>query len=678
MTANQLPLFLRILKDGKLLDVKQFTGHTIVIGREGKVDALVNDMSLSPIHAMIEEREDGKFYICDLGSQSGTFVKGEKVVDHALESGDEFKLGDVTIEFYIGVPRKKGGEPTTQVSSLTANGIPKSIPKDPPKETPRDTPKEPVKEPAKETRAAAPKETPKEKEAPKKKDKDSAFVPGGLATLGATMHRTPAASRGPVKGTFAPPSSAKIQENLKPGKGNVVEVVMVWKDRILNTYHFDKPGVVQIGSHPQNNIILPSFGSVRVSHPLVKMENGMTTVYLTQDMTGELLRDGTTTTVDEMRRKGTIMPSGAGYSYAIQQNEVMKVNIGEGVVLIIRFVGSGPDSRLIPFIDMSVNTLTGLVVGLMATALFLFYVYLYSPPPPEPQEPEPERKAIIIMPRAPEVPVKLETTPEPEPKAAAKTEEKKAPTAPARGAEGGAKNPKPRKDTKAEVSKTKGTTEKGPPKAASKPVPKPKDVSKSGLLGAFGSSGMQSEVNRAHGASQGATNNAENATGTAPDGTEDGGGNSLHQVNASGNGTATYGIKGVETAGKGSGRSGYGQSGIGAKKNASLIAGDEPSIVSGSIDKEAIRRVVQANLRQIKACYEKGLNREPGLYGKIVIQWTIGPGGHVLEAGIKSTTMNSSEVENCSVARLRTWKFPEPPAGEVAVVSYPFVFQAQE
>ena len=221
---------------------------------------------------------------------------------------------------------------------------------------------------------------------------------------------------------------------------------------------------------------------------------------------------------------------------------------------------------------MSVNTLTGLVVGLMATALFLFYVYLYSPPPPEPQEPEPERKATIMMPRAPEVPVKLETTTEPEPKSAPKTEPKKAPAAPERGQEGGSKNPKPRKDTKSEISKTKGNTEKSPPKAAPKPVPKPKDVSKSGLLGVFGQNGMQSEVNRAKNSSQGATNNAANATGTAPDGTDDGGGNALHQVNASGNGTATYGIKGVETAGKGSGRTGYGQSGIGAKKNASLIA----------------------------------------------------------------------------------------------------------
>jgi hypothetical protein len=40
--------------------------------------------------------------------------------------------------------------------------------------------------------------------------------------------------------------------------------------------------------------------------------------------------------------------------------------------------------------------------------------------------------------------------------------------------------------------------------------------------------------------------------------------------------------------------------------------------------------------------------------------------------------MNSPEVENCAVAHLKTWKFPEPPADQVAAVSYPFVFQAQE
>ena len=172
---------------------------------------------------------------------------------------------------------------------------------------------------------------------------------------------------------------------------------------------------------------------------------------------------------------------------------------------------------------------------------------------------------------------------------------------------------------------------------------------------------------------------SQSATGSAADGQGASvGGSALRDTGANGNGTATVGIAGVKTKGRGGGVSGYGTGTLGAKKNASLIAGDSEATFSPGIDREAIRRVVQENLKQIKACYEKGLNRNPGLYGKIVIRWTIGPGGRVTTAGIKSSTMDSAEVENCAVARLRLWKFPEPPVGELADVSYPFVFQAQE
>jgi hypothetical protein len=198
-------------------------------------------------------------------------------------------------------------------------------------------------------------------------------------------------------------------------------------------------------------------------------------------------------------------------------------------------------------------------------------------------------------------------------------------------------------------------------------------------LGAFATKGLQDQLNKAYQGSGNVAGLSKSASGNAADGQGSGvGGSGLRDTGANGNGTATVGIAGVKTKGRGGGVSGYGTGSLGAKKNASLVAGDSDATFSGSIDKEAIRRVVQANLKQIKACYEKGLNKDPSLYGKIVIQWTIGSGGRVLEAGIKNTTMNSSEVENCAVARLRTWRFPEPPAGEVAVVSYPFVFQAQE
>jgi outer membrane biosynthesis protein TonB len=345
-------------------------------------------------------------------------------------------------------------------------------------------------------------------------------------------------------------------------------------------------------------------------------------------------------------------------------------------MVVVRYVNSGPDALIAPLIDFSVNQLTGFIVGLMGTALFLFYAYLYAPTLPEkPEEDqEPPRKAQFYY-KKPPTPVEIEDKPVAH--NAPVTEKTKEPPAPSRGQEGASSAPK-HSNTTNKVAKQKGTTTHAQ-SAAAPAKPKPKDVSKTGLLGAFASHGMQADLNKAYQGAGNAAGAAKAATGAASEGEGEGpGGNALKDVGANGNGTATVGIAGVKTHGRGGGVSGYGTGGLGAKKNASLIAGDDQATFSGTIDKEAIRRVVQANLKQIKACYERGLNRDPSLYGKIVIQWTIGPGGRVLEAGIKNTTMNSAEVESCAVARLRTWKFPEPPAGEVAVVSYPFVFQAQE
>lgn len=98
--------------------------------------------------------------------------------------------------------------------------------------------------------------------------------------------------------------------------------------------------------------------------------------------------------------------------------------------------------------------------------------------------------------------------------------------------------------------------------------------------------------------------------------------------------------------------------------------------ISGSIDKEAIRKVIRDNQKQIQACYEKTLNKQPGLYGKVILEWVITNNGRVKDAHVKSTSLSSSEVENCVLSRLRTWKFPEPPPDQEAVVTFPFMFNA--
>jgi TonB family protein len=120
--------------------------------------------------------------------------------------------------------------------------------------------------------------------------------------------------------------------------------------------------------------------------------------------------------------------------------------------------------------------------------------------------------------------------------------------------------------------------------------------------------------------------------------------------------------------------SGGGQVGLGGKKEARVAAVKaEAPEVDGSLDGDAIAKVVRARLRSIQDCYEKELKRDPTLAGKIEIEFTIGAGGEVEDARVSSNKMGSAPVGDCIVSRVRRWRFPQPDGGRVTV-NYPFIF----
>lgn len=667
MTTAKQPVFLRVFKDGKLLEVKQFTSAQIVLGREGQVDLAVDDPNISPIHAMIEEREDGKYHLCDLGGASGTVFKGEKVVDTPIVTGDEFQLGGCTIEFHIGIPKAKSED-----VAPTASPQPPSTPK---ASTPPPAPADaaPVTKPL--VHAAPPPSGGVKKKAPKKapgmpkKPAAPAAAPAGLS-----VDRPQSPSVPPLKGTFAPASSATMHKNLKPSAGAMLEVILSWHDRVLNTYHYSKKQTVKVGSHPDNQIVLPVFGSVKVAHPLIDIGD-VARVFLTQDMTGELVRENDTTTFDELRRSGKLQPSGAGFTYVLQQKELMRITIGEGVQITIRYVESPPPAALVPMVDPAAGQMPYIVLALLAMGLFLFWVFLYAPEPKEPEDDEEPLRKVKFVYKAPKVPMEKVTS------RVKKTIKTKNPPAPSNIEEGKASEAKPNKSkSKKRILTGPKRKKSGGKRVSSGPKKKrKKDVSKSGLLSAFGTKGIQDQLNRAYKGSGNVAGLSDAATGSASDRAGSGpGSGGFRETGMGGKGTATVGIAGVNTRGRGGGVKGYGTGGIGGKRNATIIAGDGAATFTGSIDREAVRRVVKAGSKQLKACFERGLNRDPSLYGKVVIQWTIVAGGKAIKAKVKSSTMNAPKVERCMVNRLRTWKFPEPPVGTAADISYPFVFSAQD
>src|SRR5690606_10631959 len=143
-----------------------------------------------------------------------------------------------------------------------------------------------------------------------------------------------------------------------------------------------------------------------------------------------------------------------------------------------------------------------------------------------------------------------------------------------------------------------------------------KDVSKTGLLSVFGSKGTQKELDKSYSGAGELVGMAGQATGSAgfdEDRAGDNLGGRLKNVGAGGKGTQTYGISGPGTSGKGTGTYGGGTGGIGQKGRVDLNVGDSEAEFSGTIDKDAIRRVIRDNKRLFENCYNQALRRDSGL-----------------------------------------------------------------
>jgi Ca-activated chloride channel family protein len=98
------------------------------------------------------------------------------------------------------------------------------------------------------------------------------------------------------------------------------------------------------------------------------------------------------------------------------------------------------------------------------------------------------------------------------------------------------------------------------------------------------------------------------------------------------------------------------------------------SEVMGSLDVDLVRRYVKRNLPAVRACYDKALALQPGLSGKLVLQWTIGADGKVRKASVTSSTLGNPAFEACVLKLVEGWTFPAPAGGGEATMNYPMVF----
>lgn len=682
------PVILRIFKDGQLVEVKQFESGQIIFGSEADSQVQLQDQAVSPVHALIEMRDTG-YYVCDLGSHSGTLKNGKPVLDDPLSSGDQVGIGPFTVHFFLGVPKPKAPPPGAPQAK-----IPPAAPSaEPPNSDPRLLFGAGAGGPGMATPTPPP--------SPKKPSMPSA----GLGTPAPKISaKKPQAKKTSDRmfSTFAPESDIKdLRDYLKPTKGPVVEVLIAWKERVIQSYHYVNTRVVHIGPKSTADIFVPA-PYIGHSMPFVEIAAGSARLFIPDSSTVEVINASGRSDLQELQKQGKSARQAAGNSLRVDQGDLVCLAFGDGgYQIFVRYVPAAPLPILAPPLDMSAGEMTVIVSSIVLVGLFAFFMQILTPGTPEEKPKEEEHIAVVEFNQkpTPTPPPPPKPTPTPEPPKATPTP-KPTPT------------PTPKVVKMSDKTAVKGKVSDKPaetagsPASALRPTDKPKtkkfgsvkeggsvkisntesantqskDPNKSGLLSAFGSGGIRSKLDQAYSGSGELLGMADKATGTSGQASDRAGDDigSRFKETGGGKGTATQGISGVNTKGRGSGMGGYGNSNLGGKGAVTIDAGGAEENFEGSIDREAVRRVIRSILAQIKSCYERQLRTNTSLEGKVVIKFLIEDQGRVRQASTKTTTLNNATVEACVAARIREQRFPDPPAGTVAEVDYPFVFGAQK
>lgn len=724
------PIILRVFKSNQLKEVKQFDIDQVVVGSNQDSQLNLVDDAVSPIHCLIEKRDSG-YYICDLGSKSGTFKNGQAILDEPMASGDELLIGPFKIVFSVGVPKPVGqpkeiektvvfAQPQTPEASVT-----KEAP------APHASFREERKPTSANTNSGVTANTNTNSRNLVKEDTNTATTLGASQKIPASRPATTSQIKKPEivsrsstnksssrrgKHSFAPESEIKdLKSYYSLTKGSVVEVNVAWNERVIQTYHYRTKGVVRTQASQENGLYIPST-SLPPNWPLID-NLGQLKILLPEGSDVEVISSKGTTTSDVLVGTGKAIRMTQGVQVRLDQSELLYAQLPDKkIALYVRFVESTP---IVPFAPLllSSSELGSLLISVIISSMLAFYVATMTSnaPPPKDEdkatytaqvlfnETKVKEEKIPPPPPKPEIEIEKQNPPPPQPPKVVKmAEEKKEATQKgaqnvknkaqetqvAKKAVEVAPNPntqdRPKKFTSV---KQGGAVKIGQSAGGNAQSAQPKDVNKMGLFSAFGSGGVRSKLDQAYQGAGDILGNADKATGSTGMGENREGddlGSRFKDTGAGGKGTATEGISGIGTKGRAGGTSAYGSTdGFGDKTSVAIQAGGSEEAFEGSIDKEAVRRRIKHNLNLIRGCYNQELNRldksgRRSLEGKVVLKWDIVDKGVAKNVRVVNSTLGNPAIERCIAERLATIVFPDPPSDTTAEVSYPFVFKNEQ
>lgn len=137
----------------------------------------------------------------------------------------------------------------------------------------------------------------------------------------------------------------------------------------------------------------------------------------------------------------------------------------------------------------------------------------------------------------------------------------------------------------------------------------------------------------------------------------------------------------IGTRGVGYGSGGGTASGLGgisgslaAKSAASVQVVQGQPIILGAMDKSLVEAVIQRHLNGLRYCYQRELQKNPGISGKVVLKFVIAADGTVQATQVKEDTLGNQAVTRCLESRFQRMTFPSTGAG-IVIVTWPMVFK---
>jgi TonB family protein len=86
--------------------------------------------------------------------------------------------------------------------------------------------------------------------------------------------------------------------------------------------------------------------------------------------------------------------------------------------------------------------------------------------------------------------------------------------------------------------------------------------------------------------------------------------------------------------------------------------------------------VIRSNMPQVENCFDRARAWSPALRGEVVLEWEISSDGTVERAVVTGNTTGNTELADCILQAVKSWRFRETNGPSPRHVRHPFQFQS--